>query len=77
MCRKQKYRGVFITRLRSYQLSLVDRQGLRINLISSGQNVCGGVFLYEVTHSTAFPVAVAVSSSASPLIRLIVPHHGR
>ncbi len=68
--------GVFITRLRSYQLSLVDRQGLRINLIYSGQNVRGG-FLYEVTHSTALPVAVAVSSSASPLIRLIVRHHGR
>lgn len=31
--------GVSITRLRSYQLSLVDRQGLRINLISSGQTV--------------------------------------
>lgn len=66
--------GAIIPRLRSYQLSLVDHQGLRIELISSDQNMGEGGGS-RTRWRTAFPVAVAVSSSASPLIRLIVPHH--
>lgn len=40
--RRQTCGDAFATRSRSYQLSLVDPKGLRINLISSGQNL-GGV----------------------------------
>lgn len=68
--------GFFISGLRSYQWSLDTAKVLGINLISRGQNIGGG-FGSCMRWRTALPVAAAVSSSASPLIRLIVPHRGR
>lgn len=49
--RGQKSGNVSVTRSRSYQLSLVDLKGLRINLISSGQNLGGFPARVDVQHS--------------------------
>lgn len=76
-CRQQTlYGSVFISRLRSYQLCLVDLQGLTNNLISSDQKEWGAGRGSCMRGRIVQPILSLLSFPPLPLIRLIVPHCG-